>query len=391
MGASNLVGGIYDSETRTITWEQELGAIDTFRYGEKEVNFSRDITVKYIYDDEENLSEPIENRVEGTVTLTQGGEAVVEDTKEDTHETIVEIPAKVIVHHYIYDEEKGGYTDIKIAPDEEQNGLVGDEYSTHKAEVGADYECINETQDKYQGTMTKTDIEVIYYYELKDVLTESTITKDATASTETEIDGQIVPVLTDEDGEVTYNITYTVGVDSYQGKVTLQLVDYLPYAIDTDKSNLSDGTYNPDDKTITWTIEKDIDTFTQGKYSETINKQITVVYKDQDVNAVLENRVVGKLTIYYPEEHSTNPGGVRHEEEKEDTAEVMQDYKVDRTVTKVWDHTNNIYTIPSQIKVQVKNGEELVREQVLTEADKTAENTWTYTFVNLEKYDAEGN
>ena len=391
MGASNLVGGIYDSETRTITWEQELGAIDTFRYGEKEVNFSRDITVKYIYDDEENLSEPIENRVEGTVTLTQGGEPVVEDTKEDTHETIVEIPAKVIVHHYIYDEEKGGYTDIKIAPDEEQNGLVGDEYSTHKAEVGADYECINETPDKYQGTMTKTDIEVIYYYELKDVVTESTITKDATASTETEIDGQIVPVLTDEDGEVTYNITYTVGLDSYQGKVTLQLVDYLPYAIDTDKSNLSDGTYNPDDKTITWTIEKDIDTFTQGKYSETINKQITVVYKDQDVNAVLENRVVGKLTIYYPEEHSTNPGGVRHEEEKEDTAEVVQDYKVDRTVTKVWDHTNNIYTIPSQIKLQVKNGEEVVREQVLTEADKTAENTWTYTFANLDKYDAEGN
>ena len=391
MGASNLVGGIYDSETRTITWEQELGAIDTFRYGEKEVNFSRDITVKYIYDDEENLSEPIENRVEGTVTLTQGEEPVVEDTKEDTHETIVEIPAKVIVHHYIYDEEKGGYTDIKIAPDEEQKGLVGDEYSTHKAEVGADYECINETPDKYQGTMTKTDIEVIYYYELKDVVTESTITKDATASTETEIDGQIVPVLTDEDGEVTYNIAYTVGVDSYQGKVTLQLIDYLPYEIDTEKSNIGDGIYNQETKTITWTIEKDIDTFTQGKYSETINKQITVVYKDQDVNAVLENRVVGKLTIYYPEEHSTNPGGVRHEEEKEDTAEVMQDYKVDRTVTKVWDHTNNIYTIPSQIKVQVKNGEELVREQVLTEADKTAENTWTYTFANLDKYDAEGN
>ena len=61
--------------------------------------------------------------------------------------------------------------------------------------------------------MTKTDIEVIYYYELKDVVTESTITKDATASTETEIDGQIVPVLTDEEIDIRIDITYTVGVD----------------------------------------------------------------------------------------------------------------------------------------------------------------------------------
>ena len=43
-----LDGGFYDSKTKTITWEEDLGAIDTYTSNkEKEVNIEKEITVKY--------------------------------------------------------------------------------------------------------------------------------------------------------------------------------------------------------------------------------------------------------------------------------------------------------------------------------------------------------
>ena len=70
----------------------------------------------------------------------------------------------------------------------------------------------------------------------------------------------------------------------------------------------------------------------------------------------------------------------------------------DIEVTKVWDHTNNIYEIPKEVKVQVKKineagQEEVVEEKILNESNKEAndENTWTWTFENLPQYDTNGN
>ena len=57
----------------------------------------------------------------------------------------------------------------------------------------------------------------------------------------------------------------------------------------------------------------------------------------------------------------------------------VPDERVDVTVTKIWDHTNNVYTIPSTVKVQVK-GNGNVYEQQITDAQEIAENTWEYTF-----------
>lgn len=52
-------------------------------------------------------------------------------------------------------------------------------------------------------------------------------------------------------------------VDTYKGDVTVTVVDELPYEIDEEKSVLSGGTYNKEEKTITWTQDiTGIDTFT---------------------------------------------------------------------------------------------------------------------------------
>ena len=132
-----------------------------------------------------------------------------------------------IVHHYIYDEEMGGETEVSIVPDEEIEGIVGQSYETSPSEnVDANYECINTEPEGKTGTMTKTEIEVTYYYRLKQAEVGGEIGKTAEASTTKEVEyetgdydefGQpivetkVVPVLTDEDGEVKYTISYRAG------------------------------------------------------------------------------------------------------------------------------------------------------------------------------------
>ena len=403
---SYIDSGIYDDENRTITWEIELGEIDTYLNNEdKLIDINKNITLKYVYDDEEHLTGEIGNRSVATVELTQQDpnnleqEIVIASNElEDTHSVNAEVPARVVVHHYIYDESLGGYTDVRLAADEIITGIIGDEYETEKSsDIRADYECIDEAPDGYIGTMTKSDIEVNYYYELKQAEISSIISKEAEANGTIQVEGEeetyTLPVLTDEDGIVRYHISYRVGVSEYIGKVKVVITDYLPAEIDLDRSDLAGGTYNANDKTITWEEEIDVDTFKQGSmYDETIEKDISVVYVDQDVTQNLTNTVVGKMEIYYPEEHSSNQGEIRLEEERTASAEVAQDYRVSRTVTKVWDDNDDTKgRRPDSVTIRLTADERTEYDgQELESVVLSDLNGWTYTFENLPKYTEQG-
>ena len=390
---SYLESGIYNEEEKTITWEIELGDIDTYTNGAREENIEKNITLKYVYDDEENLSGTIDNRVEAKVELIQISPENPEEEmvltsleKEAEAQVKVEIPARVIVHHYIYDDEKEEYTDIRLAKDDIITGIIGDEYRTEKSEeVRADYECIDENPEGNIGTMTKSDIVVNYYYRLKEAEISSIITKEAEADKEI----NEMPVLTKEDGEVRYKITYRVGAKEYIGKVKVEIVDYLPAEIDVNKSNLAGGIYNTDNKTITWEEEIDANTFEEGKMLDvTIEKDITLVYMNQDVTQSLVNRVEGKMEIYYPEFHSTKPEEVRKEDRQEVAAEIVQEYRVERTVEKVWEDNEDVKgNRPESVMVSLTaDGEQLSDKTI----ELNEENGWTYTFENLPKYTDQG-
>ena len=67
----------------------------------------------------------------------------------------------------------------------------------------------------------------------------------------------------------------------------------------------------------------------------------------------------------------------------------IPDTKVDIAATKTWVDNDNInLKRPSQIKLQLKNGDTVLQEQVL---DVTTENTQSYTFTDLPEYDENGN
>lgn len=431
---SELDGGTYNKEAKTITWNEDLGDIDTYGVNEViEIERSKTITIKYKYPDEENLSGTIENRVEGEITLIQEKEiknpenpdepiieeeTIKEETKECRQEVKVEIPAKVIVHHYIYDEEAGGETEEQVpsktgekVADEEKEGIVGDSYTTTPSnEVNENYQCVNTTPENYAGTMTKTDKEVIYYYQLKTAEVGGEIEKTAEASKEEEreyetgeVDGEgnpitatkTVQILTEEDGVVTYKIKYRAGIKEYKGKATITIVDKLPAEIDVEDTRveLDGGTYNSTDKTITWVDEVEVDTFVTGEmYDQTFEKEIKIVYKDQNVVGALINTVEGRVEIYYPEGHSTNSGGERDTSAEENIAEVEQEYRVAKEVEKVWEDDNDVKgNRPESVTVQLTaNGNTNYGGQELEKVVLNETNNWKYTFMNLPKYNEFG-
>lgn len=379
---SDLAGGKYDPETKTITWEK-TEEIDTYETNmEKVIQKTIAISVKYLYDDEENLSGKIENIVKATTQLKepktdkpQEEEVVKTEEKTSKQEGNIQIPTHITVHHYIYDQ-KG--TTIPLVPDEQKVGKVGESYTTSKSnEIAKNYQCMDETPDGYAGKMTKTPIEVTYYYQLVDEVVTNQMAKTADYE-----------VIEEEGNSIHYHINYQVTVKDYIGKIKVKIEDILPEQINLKQSNLAGGTYEEKTRTITWeeTIEN-IDTFTNGIYTNTITKEIDILYEGKDKVKPLENKAKGSIITYYPEEHPSKPGEEKQTTQEEEKNVIEQNYKTDVIVEKVWDDNENLKKHrPNKIRIQLKaNGQNIEDSKVLSK-----DNGWKHTFTNLEKYDTNG-
>ena len=126
-----------------------------------------------------------------------------------------------------------------------------------------------------------------FFEENAESIDKSTTTKEVTSASQA----------------VDYTITYNNTINNVRegDKVTVTVVDNLPFEIVEDSSNLTItdengneivGVYNSTDKTITWTFEETISEFA---YEYKINKNISfsVVYKDfADISSSEENKLV---------------------------------------------------------------------------------------------------
>ncbi len=403
---STLNEGTYNAENNTITWEETIQNINTATNGEKQITITKVLELSYNYGNLDNTSGTMLNTVNTKIELYRPQEddpstqeKIKEDVKQAQKETKIEIPAKVIVHHYIYDEETQKYTTVKLTEDEIIGGIVGEEYNTTPSnKVAKNYECINSTPDKHEGKMKEETTEVIYYYKLMTPVVENTIKKDVQIITENTDTINTTHVLRKEDGIVTYNIHYNTTISNYIGKAKIQIVDTLPAKIDKEKSNLNGGNYNEQEQTITWTEEiNNIDTYANGVFNKQITKQINLVYKDQNVFEDLNNTATGIVKTYYPQTHSTNPSRKYITKEATDDATIKQDYKVDLKVTKQWeDNENKKQQRPESVIVEIKQvavkqettGEETLETKATTEVELNEANNWTYEKKGLPKYDS---
>ena len=166
------------------------------------------------------------------------------------------------------------------------NKYYGDSYNIdneYTPTIPNNYEFREKTSN-YTGTVSQDEINVIYYYQKKNSQITSSITKTGTET------------ITTKNQPVIYNIDYKTTIRDYIGPAVITIVDYLPYEIDLDNSQIDGGTYNNDDRTITWVINKNINSITEPEI--TISKGIEVVYKDVDPKGrEFINTISGKVTL----------------------------------------------------------------------------------------------
>ena len=260
----------------------------------------------------------------------------------------------------------------------EINGKVFDEYETEQKEFTG-YNFVEAT-DNTTGTMTEEPIEVIYYYVLKaPYLTDEEISKNGTVMIE------------NLDDEITYNILYKVNLQDYMGQAQITIVDTLPFAIDTAKSSLDSGEYNPENNTITWveTID-DIYSYENRNNEIEIDKTITVVYLglEQETTSI-ENSVTASIKTQTPEKEF---------EAKEATSITTTGFTVNIPVSKIWDDEGNkLGNRPESVvfKLNGSDGSEYTQTifrpgmpKGVAMQDSDNPNKWNDIFENLPKYDA---
>ena len=263
---SNLNGGIYDKENKTITWIIKSNITEN----NKTVTFNKEISVVYL------------NINDATVTNEVTGQTVFGNTttngNEDETTTIVDT-GKVIARYIEKD------TNKELQPSIEQNGLVGTSYETKAGDTSTGnlygYKLVK-IEGNETGKIVKGTTYVTYIYEKNNGSYEEEIVN----KTGNEFISSI-------NSPFEYEINYNVTINDYIGEATTTIVDALPYEIDETNSNLNGGVYDKENKTITWIIKSNI---TENNKTVTFNKEISVVYLNIN-DATVTNEVTGQTVF----------------------------------------------------------------------------------------------
>lgn len=104
--------------------------------------------------------------------------------------------------------------------------------------------------------------------------------------------------LTSSNMSIKYNIDYGAKINNVNknDKLKTVIIDYLPYEIDLEKSNLNGGIYNKEEKSIIFTFEEVIDEY-KTSYDVSKNIEYYVVYKNIENIKPLVNSVNGYSVI----------------------------------------------------------------------------------------------
>lgn len=188
----------------------------------------------------------------------------------------------ITTHYYI----KG--TKTSIAPDVVQTKNYTETYTTSPLETipaaYQNYELVSEHPEDYTGTVSKPSVEVIYYYQKKDPNLSSNIIIRAPENVD------------NKEAKISYEINYGATVKDYIGNINISIVDKLPYPIVVDESELDGGVYDAKNQTITWTVDKSYNTYTDGEEIK-IAHNISLVYDGAKATDSLVNTVKATIVL----------------------------------------------------------------------------------------------
>ena len=314
----------------------------------------------------------VDNKYELVSTPDNSNGKISSETPVMVHYIYKLKDAKVTVHHYIEGTtDKVPNNDGGVNEDQVINGKVDDAYNTAAiTTIPANYKVVN-TPANAAGTMTVDPIEVTYFYKLKNATIENSNFEKTSPQTVNNVNQKFV-----------YNIKYSGNVRDYIGKGVLEIVDTLPYKIDTNKSDLSGGEYNEEHKTIKWKILiNNINSFDNNGNVEII-KTFGVVYKDLPIEEHTNIKNVANVKFNLKDVPEV-VGVTNKEKEVETTTDGQFARRI--TVNKTWSDDNNANgKRPTSIKYILKGGNTPI-EQVVT-GNVTTNEDWSYTFENVPKY-----
>ena len=314
----------------------------------------------------------VDNKYELISTPDNSNGKISSETPVTVHYIYKLKDAKVTVHHYIDGTtDKVPNNDGGVNEDQVINGKVDDAYNTAAiTTIPANYKVVN-TPVNAAGTMTVDPIEVTYFYKLKDATIENSNFEKTSPQ-----------IVNNANQKFVYNIKYSGNVRDYIGKGVLEIVDTLPYKIDTDKSDLAGGEYDEEHKTIKWKIlVNNINSFDNNGNVEII-KTFGVVYKDLPIGEHTNIKNVANVKFNLKDVPEV-VGVTNKEKEVETTTDGQFARRI--TVNKTWSDDNNANgKRPTSIKYILKGGNTPI-EQVVTGNVTTNEN-WSYTFENVPKY-----
>lgn len=235
--------------------------VNTYITDKNEVTIQESLTytVKYKkFAAESDTDGKLTNKAFGSITM---------DGKTSTGEKDqVDIPLNVKGNVKVNYVEQGTNKELKSTENlYNEDVKVGTEYKTTAAEIPG-YKLVSDSGNT-TGIVTENLKEVTYYYERKSATPENPVlTKTGTSS------------VTNINDKVEYKITYDAILSGYEGDVTIEIVDSLPFAIDETKSDIAGGTYDADSKTITWTVYEATGVVPSDSYTIDFEKNIKLVY-----------------------------------------------------------------------------------------------------------------
>lgn len=143
---SDISGGKYNKETKTIVWEETYNKINMG----KEITFTKEIKVVYI--GIEDTDRIMTNEIETTIKLDNKESTVTSD-----YDTDIKIPGEIVIHYY--DKE----TKEKLAKDIEKTDLIGNQYVSEEKEFEG-YKLVSKPESKVHIYKEKKQ-EFSYEYE----------------------------------------------------------------------------------------------------------------------------------------------------------------------------------------------------------------------------------
>ena len=207
---SNLNGGIYNEENKTIIWTFEEN-ISEFKYIH---NIYKKIDYSVQYKNFSDISSSVDNFLINNVTAYTNIND--KETKGVSDKEDVEVKVKGNVTAIYVNEE----TESKLADDTNLSGLVGENYSTKPKDI-LGYSLVEE---KYpinsEGKYIEGNIIVKYVYKKNNGEVIHNVTKEGSESVKSIND------------KFDYKIIVNSKVLDYVGNVKLKVIDTLPYKID---------------------------------------------------------------------------------------------------------------------------------------------------------------